>query len=158
MLRQKAQPVPPEHISSPEIQLIIEDMKTALDAEEDGAALAAPQIGKSLRLFIVSKRVVRKERDSEDAEDLVFINPEIVKTSRKKELMEEGCLSVRGFYGKVNRAIRATITAYDEHGKKFERGAGGLMAQIFQHEIDHLDGVLFDDKATQVWESNPEHQ
>jgi peptide deformylase len=64
--------------------------------------------------------------------------------------MEEGCLSLRWLYGKVKRSARVTVEAYDEEGKKFSRGAGGLLAQIFQHEIDHLNGRLFIDTATDV--------
>ena len=69
--------------------------------------------------------------------------------------MEEGCLSVRWKYGKVMRSEKATITAYDENGKKFSRGATGLIAQIFQHETDHLDGVLFIDKADNIVDLPP---
>ena len=64
--------------------------------------------------------------------------------------MHEGCLSVRPLWGEVNRSLNATVTAYDEHGTKFTRGAGGLLAHIFQHETDHLDGILFIDKARNV--------
>ena len=70
--------------------------------------------------------------------------------------MEEGCLSVRWLYGKVRRSSKATINAYDEHGKKIVRGASGLLAQIFQHECDHLDGTLFIDKAKELWEMSEE--
>jgi peptide deformylase len=80
----------------------------------------------------------------------VFVNPEFVRKARKKAEVDEGCLSVRGTYGKTFRAERATVRALDEHGKKFERGGGGILAQAFQHEIDHLDGVLFIDHATHL--------
>ena len=69
--------------------------------------------------------------------------------------MEEGCLSVRWLYGQVDRSERVTLRAYDEKGKKLERGASGLLAQIFQHEVDHLDGILFTDKATQIEDLPP---
>jgi peptide deformylase len=71
--------------------------------------------------------------------------------------MEEGCLSVRYLYGKVRRSKKATIEAYNEHGKKFTAGASGILAQIFQHETDHLNGILFIDKAKQIEEILPEH-
>ena len=64
--------------------------------------------------------------------------------------MEEGCLSVRDIYGKVKRYQKATISAYDENGKKFTMGGSGLLAQVFQHECDHLEGVLFIDKAISI--------
>ncbi len=70
--------------------------------------------------------------------------------------MPEGCLSVRWFYGEVERSTNATIEAYDENAKKFTRGAGGLLAQIFQHETDHLNGILFIDKAKNIVDMPPE--
>lgn len=150
-LTQKATLVAVSDIGSKPLQRVIADMKEALHSQKDGAAIAAPQIGKPLRIFVVAKHVL----DKEDVEnDLVFINPELLKLSRKKELMDEGCLSVRGYYGTVRRAKRATVRAYNEQGELFERGAGGLLAQIFQHEIDHLNGILFDEKAEELWKSD----
>jgi len=142
-------------------------MKTALDSQQDGIAIAAPQIGESVRIFIVSEKVfdlsesveARQEQQEslnpEKYQKLVFINPTITRLSRTKEFMEEGCLSVRWLYGKVKRSTKATVRAYDEKGELFERGASGILAQVFQHEIDHLDGVLFIDKAIDVTEMNP---
>ena len=71
-------------------------------------------------------------------------------TKKDKKFMDEGCLSVRPFYGKVRRATKATVEAYNEEGKKFTFGGSGLLANIFQHEIDHLDGILFIDKAKDI--------
>lgn len=148
MLRETAKDISLKDIKTVKIQKIIQDMKEALVKEADGVGLAAPQIGKSLRIFVISGKAL-KEKDKEEkvSEDLVFINPAITKQSRKKELMDEGCLSIRGRYGKVTRSSQVTIRAYDENGKRFERGASSLLAQIFQHEVDHLDGILFTDKA-----------
>jgi peptide deformylase len=87
--------------------------------------------------------------------DLAFINPEIVKISRKKHLLEEGCLSVRWLYGKVERAEKASVIALNEDGKKFRADASGLLAQIFQHEIDHLNGILFIDTAIEIEDHPP---
>ena len=87
--------------------------------------------------------------------DLILINPKISRLSRKKEWIPEGCLSVRPLYGKTFRSKKATVTAYDENGKKFTRGASGLLAQIFQHETDHLNGILFIDHAKDVKEEIP---
>src|SRR3990167_7584579 len=94
--------------------------------------------------------------DSKKKKDLVFINPEIIKLSKKKYWAPEGCLSVRWLYGKVFRADKATVRAYNENGERFTRGASGLLAQIFQHEIDHLNGILFIDTAKDLEELNPE--
>lgn len=166
VLRQIAKNVELKEITSPKIQKIIKEMRQALESQDDGVAIAAPQIGYSLRIFVVSKKVegLMKNKTSENLtdenftnfKDLVFINPVIKKISKKKKVLEEGCLSVRYLYGKVSRGEKATVEAYDETGKKFQRGGTGLLAQIFQHETDHLEGVLFIDKAKFIEEILPE--
>ena len=143
VLREIAKDVPVSEITSPKIQKILADMKSALASQDDGVAIYAPQIGVSLR----------KEPGS--VPDKIFINPVILKASKKTEWMEEGCLSLRYLYGKVKRSSKVRVTAYDEKGKKFELGGAGLLAQIFQHEIDHCDGILFIDKATDVVDIPP---
>lgn len=166
VLRQIAKSVPLKDIGAKKLGGIIAKMKSALHEQEDGVAIAAPQIGIGLRIFVVSgkaqdmyrgkdKKLHTKE-NAERKEDMVFINPEIIKLSKKKKLMDEGCLSVRWLYGQVPRHEKATVKAYDERGKKLETGGSGLMAQIFQHEIDHLNGVLFIDKAENVKDMPPE--
>ncbi len=163
VLRETARNVKLAEISSPKIQKIIADMKTALAEQEDGVAIAAPQIGVPLRIFVVSKRadIIIKgiesitEEEMNKLKDPVYINPEIKKISRQKNRLDEGCLSVRYLYGKVERAEKVTVTAYDENGKKFVKGGSGLLAQIFQHEIDHLNGILFIDKADDIVEVLP---
>ena len=164
VLRKKAAEVPLADIGSAKIRKVLKDMTVALEAQDDGVALAAPQIGVSLRVFIVSKAALhlpkelkeRKEMNTKElkraAGYLTFINPVLTKLSKERTLVDEGCLSVRPLYGKIKRSKKATITAYDEYGRKFTRGASGLLAQIFQHECDHLDGALFIDKATDVKE------
>lgn len=149
VLAQVAKEVPVNDIPSAAIQEVIADMKEALQKEEDGAAIAAPQIGVSLRIFVVSGKILGKDPEHPEA-DLVCINPVITRSSRRRTPLDEGCLSVRGKYGKVERAVRVTIEAYNERGEKFSRGAGGLLAQAFQHEIDHLDGILFIEKARDI--------
>ena len=95
-------------------------------------------------------------KTSAKIDDLVFINPVLTKMSKEKKWMEgEGCLSVRWVYGKVQRSTKVTIRAYDEFGRAFERGAGGLLAHIFQHEVDHLNGILFIDTAKDLEEVDP---
>ena len=154
VLRDFAEQVPLEEIKSEKIKKIIEEMKNALAKEEEGVAIAAPQIGISLRIFVVSKKIFQlldATKSGKDAfDDMVFINPEIIKLSKDKEVMEEGCLSVRDYYGKIKRAAKATVKAYDENGNIFERGGSRLLAQVFQHEIDHLNGILFTDSAKDV--------
>lgn len=162
VLRGMAKEAPIKEIGSSKIQAIIKDMKKALASQADGVAIAAPQIGVPLRIFVVSGRAFDIENDDYDedakhpkASDMVCINPVITKLSRTKADMDEGCLSVRYLYGKVRRSTKATIIAYDERGQRFTRGASGLIAQIFQHETDHLDGVLFIDKAKDIVDLPP---
>lgn len=163
VLRSVANPVAPEEIQTPYIQDILGRMKEALNSQDDGVAIAAPQIGEPLRIFLVSHKVWLPQDEGGHAIELpdvpsnhkVFINPRIINQSKKTDMMEEGCLSVRWKYGKVRRSKQATITALDEHGKEFTLGASGLLAQIFQHETDHLDGVLFIDKAVEVVDLPP---
>lgn len=154
VLRKKAAAVAMSDIESTHIQNVITNMKAAMNSQDDAVAIAAPQIGVSLRIFVVAKRVF-EATDKECSTDMVCINPAITKRSRKKIQADEGCLSVRPLYGFVERAEKVTVEALDEHGKKCIYGASGLLAQIFQHEIDHLDGILFTDKATEVWTFEP---
>ena len=155
VLRTVAQPVPISDISTPKIQRIIMDMLAVLEKEEDGAALAAPQIGVPLRIFVLAQKVFgpgSSHRAASNDSHLVFINPEITRRSRRQAPLEEGCLSVRGRYGTINRHQRVTVRAYDERGMQFVRGASGLLAQAFQHECDHLNGTLFVDHAFETWD------
>jgi peptide deformylase len=160
VLREKAKEVPVSDISSPKIKKVISEMSKLLATQDDGVAIAAPQIGESLRIFIISGQVLKLADPNYKGEerDLVFINPVITKLSKEKQEVEEGCLSVRWKYGKIMRAKKATVKAYDENGVLFERGASGLLAQVFQHETDHLDGVLFIDSAFDVKDIPPEVQ
>lgn len=155
VLHQIAEPLDAAEITAAETKKLIYRMSQILAAEADGVALAAPQIGVSKRLFIVSAKVLGGER-AKDKPDLVFINPVITKLSKKKGLVEEGCLSLRWLYGEVERSEKASVEAYDENGKKFTRHGTGLMAQIFQHEVDHLDGILFSEKASNLRDLPPE--
>lgn len=151
VLRRTAAPVAVADIRSEAIKDVIDQMKVALAAEEDGVAIAAPQIGKSLRIFVVAKRASKQL-----SEDTVFINPEIIRIGKKKEDLSEGCLSVRWKYGLVKRSTSCTVRALNADGNEFVMSGRGLLAQIFQHEIDHLNGVLFIDKATNVQDLPPE--
>ncbi len=174
VLRQIAKEVPIGEISSTKIKKILKEMSEALASQSDGVAIAAPQIGHSLRIFLVSGKIFdenfakdREERiagekpiDSviklqKEFKHLVFINPKISKLSREKKWVPEGCLSVRWLYGKTHRSTKATVEALDENGKKFTRGGSDLLAQIFQHETDHLNGILFIDHAKEIKEENP---
>lgn len=160
VLREVARPVPESMFGTKELDELLKDMTEALDREPDGVALAAPQINESLRVFIVRVDRTLPPPPIPEGEDPakasrkepkphvdVYINPEIVKTSRRRSRADEGCLSVRGIYGTTNRHERVTIRAQHPDSTHFTRGAGGLLAQIFEHEIDHLNGILFTDGA-----------
>lgn len=154
ILREEAKPVPEELFGSDELRKLVDQMAESLDQFPEGVALAAPQIGVPYRLFIV-----RKDRTLEPGalpsdhtpEIEAYANPEIVKTSRKRAKSDEGCLSVHGLYGVTHRHERVTIKARGIDGVHIMRGAGGLMAQIFEHEIDHLNGILFIDHAEHLF-------
>lgn len=154
ILRSVSREVPIEHITSKAIQKILSDMKKGLYSQSDGVAIAAPQIGIPMRIFMVAGSVFQKKRrDGElvTEPDRVFINPVLTKLSKETKWMPgEGCLSVRWKYGKTKRHIRVSVEAYNERGEKFGIGASGLLAHICQHEIDHLNGILFIDHAKDV--------
>ena len=152
-LRSHSREVTNDEFGSVMLRDVISSMKQALLREHDGVALAAPQIGVPLRLFVVAESSYDEEVKHKP---LVFINPKILKKSKKTAIMQEGCLSVRWIYGKTKRSIAATVEAYDEGGKKFTYGAHGLLAHIFQHEIDHLDGILFIDHGFDLEEFTEE--
>jgi peptide deformylase len=163
ILREIAREVPLRDINSAFIRKLIADMKYLLAQEKYGVALAAGQVGEPIRVFIVSGRALAQDANTTNEDgiantspttppDLVCINPEIVKLSRSKKQKHEGCLSIKGKWGYVPRAEKATIRAYDEHGVLFTRGASGLLAHIFQHEMDHLQGVLYIDKAKKLYD------
>ncbi len=148
VLRDVAGYVAPEEISSDALQNIISEMQASLKTQKDGVALAAPQIGISKQIFVIAPFIFKHP----EMEHLVYINPEIIATSKKTKLMHEGCLSCRWTVGEVERHLEATVRAYDEHGNQFTEKADGLLAHIFQHETDHLHGILFIDKGENLRE------
>ena len=167
VLRSVASEVPLSEIGSKEINAVIARMNIALEREADGVAIAAPQIGVPLRIFIVSRKAFAvEEEDTKDEQpkkavimperNMVVINPKMTKLSKKKVKVPEGCLSCRWLYGDTIRHEKAAIRAYDKNGKAFTYGGAALIAQIFQHECDHLNGILFVDHATNIEEMTPE--
>ncbi len=166
VLREIAKEVPKSMFGTDELRDIVARMSAAVRATTNGVAIAAPQIGVSYRIFVArgftlagKKRADLPKEEMDAYPDVAFINPKIIKRSRKKELIDgEGCLSVPHVYGTVKRAVQATVRAYDEQGKKFERGGAGLLAEIFEHEVDHLNGILFIDHAKDLHRYNPEEE
>lgn len=141
-LRQEARLIKKEEFGSAYLQEVVSVMQSSLARESDGVALAAPQIALPLSIFVVAPSAYQNDAKWKP---LVFINPRITKISKKTAVMQEGCLSVRWVYGKTTRSVSATVEAYDVQGNKFSYGGTGLIAHIFQHETDHLQGILFID-------------
>ena len=139
ILRKKSTQIRRDEIKTKEFQRLCLDMAKTME-EKDGAGLAAPQIGKNIRLVAV--------KTEDDA--VCMINPKIIKKSWAKELGEEGCLSVPDVFGRVKRHKKINCKFLDKKGKEIKIEAEGLMARVIQHEIDHLDGVLFIDKARDI--------
>ncbi|NUP90695.1 MAG: peptide deformylase [Candidatus Sumerlaeia bacterium] len=124
-----------------EIRRLAADMIETMYAAK-GIGLAAPQIGRNIRLFVADADQV----EIESRNPRVFINPEIVEESVEDEPYTEGCLSIPGVEGEVWRPSRVRVRAKDEHGNAFELEAEDLLARVIQHETDHLNGVLFIDR------------
>ena len=153
ILRRKAKPVTK---FDKELQTLIDNMiETMRDAP--GVGLAAPQINISQQLAVIEYA----EGEDEEEEDentppkpkklYVIINPEIVKASEEKVMGIEGCLSIPGLHGEVERHESIQVKALNRHGSPVKLKVDGWMARIFQHEIDHLNGVRFTEKAVRVW-------
>ncbi|PIR70432.1 MAG: peptide deformylase [Candidatus Niyogibacteria bacterium CG10_big_fil_rev_8_21_14_0_10_42_19] len=161
VLRKKTRELSLEEIKHQTTKKIIKKMTEALFESPNGVGLAAPQIGISKAIFIVPLKVIemdkkkKEEPEKDNTKVLVFINPRITKASKKKEVLYEGCLSTPNLYGQIKRSRQVTIEALNENGKKITRGAGGLLAEIFQHETDHLNGKLFIDEATDLRKHEP---
>ena len=136
-----------------ELQTLIADMIETM-REDKGVGLAAPQVN-------VSQRLITVEFGSDEDETIpptlyIVVNPEITAHSQEKIIGVEGCLSVPGLMGEVERFVSVTIKGQTKKGEAFKMDAQGWLARIFQHEIDHLNGILFTDRTDQVWEPEGE--
>jgi peptide deformylase len=155
VLRRKAKPVTK---FDRDLQALIDDMIETM-REAPGVGLAAPQVNVPLQLAVI-EYAGNEDEDAEEKEDappkpkklFVIVNPEIVKASQEKVMGVEGCLSIPGLVGEVERHEAVQVKALNRHGKPFKVKVDGWMARIFQHEIDHLNGVLFTDRAARVWQ------
>jgi peptide deformylase len=145
VLRRKARKVTD---FGPELQTLIDDMIDTM-REAPGVGLAAPQVDAPLRVIVVE---FGDEEDEEVPPKLyAVVNPELSRLSNETEFGTEGCLSIPGFVGDVERPVEAVIKGLNRRGKPVRIKAQGWLARVFQHEIDHLDGVLFTDRAEKVW-------
>ncbi len=150
-LRKISDVVPAADFGSEEIRRLCTNLSGAMATRDDGVGISAPQIAINLRIFAVSGKVWKKEKeDRPTPPDEYFINPVVTRSSKKLVTAEEGCLSIPETYGMVKRPSTVTIEYYSFDGEHRSVKATGLLARIFQHEIDHLDGILFTDKATHV--------
>jgi len=131
-----------------ELQTLIDDMVETLRAAP-GVGLAAPQVGISERLIVVEYG--DDEDESVPKKLFVVVNPEIVQASEEKVEGVEGCLSIPRVAGEVERHLEVVVRGQNRQGRPVKIRAKGWIARIFQHEIDHLDGVLFTDRASKVW-------
>jgi peptide deformylase len=141
-LRQRARKVTQ---FGPEMQQLIDDMIETM-RKAPGVGLAAPQVNVLERVIVVELPADKEE--GTPAELYAFVNPEIVKTSREVEEDEEGCLSIPGYVGEVPRHTMIVVRGQDATGKPLKLRAYDYLARIFQHEIDHLEGVMFIDRVT----------
>jgi peptide deformylase len=156
VLRQRAKKV---RAVTKDVKTLIDDMvETMRDAP--GIGLAAPQVGASQRVIVVE---VAEESEDPEAPPkppklYAVVNPEIVRHSPETNLANEGCLSIPGYLGEVERYDTITVKGLNRHGKPFRLKAKGWLARVFQHEIDHLEGILYIDRATQMWRLEEQEQ
>lgn len=157
ILRRKANKI--SNFKDNKFQTLIDNMiETMFNA--NGLGLAAPQVAQSIRLIIIHL----PDKDEEDREEYgehagktyIVTNPKIIKESREIVSGVEGCLSLPGLLGEVDRHESVVVTGQDRHGKDFRIKANGWLARVFQHEIDHLDGRLFVDITDKVWQAGEE--
>lgn len=136
----------------PALQTLVDDMIETMRAAP-GVGLAAPQVDVSQRVITVEYAEPPLDPDAPQKPPKLYavINPEIVRTSKTTLLGNEACLSLPGFIGEVERHEWVTVKGQDRHGNNFKLKPKGFLARIFQHEIDHLNGVLFIDLADEVW-------
>jgi len=134
----------------PGLQNLVDDMIETM-RQAPGVGLAAPQVDEPSRLIVVE---YGDEEDEEAPAKLyVMVNPEITRASQETLLGTEGCLSIPGVQGEVERLAAVTVKGLNRHGKPMTVKAKGWLARIFQHEIDHLDGILFVDRADKLWQA-----
>ena len=144
-------PAPELKRKSLPVEELDEDLERLLDGmaetlrDADGVGLAAPQVGRNIRALIVDVPLP----ESDEREFYELINPEIV-SSRGFQVGEEGCLSVPGFFANVRRKNHVRVSALNRKGKRFTIDADGMLSRVLQHEIDHLDGILFFDRLKQL--------
>lgn len=130
-----------------DLTTLVDDMFETM-RNAPGVGLAAPQVAISQKVIVVEYA----EDEEKKPKSYAVVNPEIIKTSAETELGIEGCLSIPNLVGEVERFSSVVVKGFNQSGKPVKVKANGWLARIFQHEIDHLDGILFTDRATRVWQ------
>ena len=146
-LRERAKPV--EQFGTPELRALLQDMEDTM-AAQNGAGLAAPQIGVLQRLVIFGVDKNPRYPDAEEVPYTVLVNPKLVMLTREIDEDWEGCLSVPGMRGVVPRYTKLRYTGFDIEGNPIDRIADGFHARVVQHECDHLDGILYPMRMTDM--------
>ncbi len=144
VIRKKAIPV--VNVKSDKIQALIADL-IATAKDSDGVGIAAPQVYQSVRLFIVASHPNPKYPNAPNMKPLAVVNPEITKKSKEKTFDWEGCLSIPGIRAKVPRHLTTEVSFTTVSGKKVKKSFSGFVSRIFQHEYDHLEGIVFLDRV-----------
>jgi peptide deformylase len=157
ILRRKANKI--ANFKDKKLQTLIDDMLKTMRAA-NGVGLAAPQVAESIRLIVIRLPDADEEDRAEYGEHAgktyIVANPKIIKASPQMVTDVEGCLSLPGWLGEVERHQSVVVTGQDRHGKDFRMKAHDWLARVFQHEIDHLDGRLFIDITTKIWRADEE--
>lgn len=145
-----------EQMESSKIQTLIDNMIETMH-HADGVGIAGPQVNESLRLTIIGRHAVAKRDDLplEDSQDLPLINPTWKKLTKETTIEQEGCLSIPNTYGKVERRKEIKVEAKDRNNNKLNFKASNYLARVIQHEVDHLEGKLFIEKAENVSKVDP---
>jgi peptide deformylase len=151
VLRRRARPVTE---FGPALQSLVDDLIETM-RQAPGVGLAAPQVGVSERVIVVEYAVDDEQEDS-PKKLYVVVNPEIKETSTETEIGVEGCLSIPGLQGEVERALAVTVKGRTRRGQPLKIKAQGWLARIFQHEVDHLEGIVYTDRAVKVWKPAPD--
>ncbi len=146
VLKKKAEEITPDY---PGLEELIKNMKETM-LEADGVGLAAPQIGKSIRLFVVDASPFAEEEPALLSFKKVFINPQITEYGEEQITMNEGCLSIPGIHENIERPVKITIEYMDENFTRHTENLEGMAARIVQHEYDHIEGILFTDKVSSL--------
>jgi peptide deformylase len=145
-----ARKVTPAELSTPAMQSYIDEMIPTMYKNE-GIGLASPQVNRSIRICVIGKDAIAFDRKTTvPHEDLVLVNPVWTRVGKKTLSEEEGCLSIPGVIGSVRRYAEIHVEALDRHGNPLSFPARKFFARVIQHEVDHLDGILFTTKATDL--------